>query len=435
MRTLITLLIMTFSFSQAQAAELSFSRAKDLALKHSRIIKAYEQELRAATYKTYQAKGGYLPRINIVESGMKTDEPGNAAFAKIAQGRFDMDYFLTQMQDPNGVTNYTTKIELIQPVYMNGKIHYGIKQAGEMKRASQYTLERVKQQVLYNLHRAFYGVSLAEKALSVTRESYQRMQKYYETSQSFFNNGMLVKSDLLVAQSFMLKNEVAIREAERRVAVGRSSLQRALGVEGDFHILWENPDNGLKNDLDDYLKKALLERQDLKAMKAYLDISGYEMKKSRSKFLPEIALFANYGWNDDRVFGDAGEGYTVGAQVKLNLFSGFSDYNSIREQKSLHQALLDRIADKKLEIEADVKDGYYTVLAAQKGLEAARKRAEAAREALAITQNRFRAGILKVTDLLDREVETKEAELGRYKSTFDLILGKAKLLFAAGILN
>lgn len=435
MRYIFTLLILAFSFAHTQAAELSFSRAKELALKHSRIIKAYEQEMLAATYKSYQAKGGYLPRINVVESGMKTNEPGNAAFAKIAQGRFDMDYFLNQIQDPDSVTNYNTKVELIQPLYMNGRIHYGIKQAGELKKASTYTLERVRQQVLFNLHRAFYGVSLAEKALSVTRDSYRRMQKYYETSRNFYKNGMLVKSDLLVAQSYMLQNEGAIREAEKKVAVGRSALQRTLGVEEAFDILWKNPDSSIASELEVYLKRALQERQDLKAMTAYLDISEYEMKKSRSKYYPEVALFANYGWNDDRIFGDAGDGYTVGAQVKLNLFRGFSDYNSFREQKSLHQALLDRIADKKLEIEADVKDGYYTVLAARKGLEAARKRVEAAREALAITQNRFSAGILKVTDLLDREIETKEAELGLYKSTFDLIVGKAKLLFAAGILK
>ena len=83
----------------------------------------------------------------------------------------------------------------------------------------------------------------------------------------------------------------------------------------------------------------------------------------------------------------------------------------------------------------EVKDGYYSVLTAQKQLEAAKKRVEAAREALQITENRFEAGILKVTDLLDREVEEKEAELGLYKSRYDLIVSDARLLFASGVLQ
>jgi len=296
-------------------------------------------------------------------------------------------------------------------------------------------LQRVKQQVLFNLNRAFYGLALAERALDVTRKSYDRTREYYQTSKHFYDNGMIVKSDLLVAQSYMLMNEGAIREAEKSVAVGKSFLQRVIGMGDDFDVVWGNPDEGFKTDLRYYVTLGLEKRQDLKSMEEYLRVNEYEIKKARAKYLPEVSAFANYQWNDDKLLGNSGNGYTVGAQVRINLFNGFSDYNGVKEQESLHQELLDKISDKKLEVEADVKDGYYSVLAAQKQLEAAGKRVEAADEALTITQNRFKAGILKVTDLLDREVEARKAQLDRYQSRYSLILSKAKLLFAAGILH
>jgi outer membrane protein len=435
MRYLIILLVLSVCSGAAYAGELTYAKAKELTLQHNRIIKAYEQALHAATYRYKKARGGYLPKINAVETGMKTDDPGNAAFAKIAQGKFDMAYFMNQMADPNPVVNYGTKVELIQPIYMNGKIYFGIRQARQMRKASEYVLQRVKQQVLFNLNRSFYGLALAERALGVTRKSYLRTQEYYKTSKHFYENGMIVKSDLLVAQSYMLMNEGAIREAEKQVAVGKSSLQRVVGMEGDFDVVWGNPGNAFKNNLDYYLKLGLENRQDLKSMEEYLRVNEYEIKKARAKYLPQVSAFANYQWNDHKIFGDSGNGYTVGAQVKINLFNGFSDYNGIREQESLHGELLNKIFDKKLEIAADVKDGYYSVLAAQKQLEAAGKRVEAADEALTITENRFKAGILKVTDLLDREVEARKAQLDRYQSKYSLILSKAKLLFAAGILR
>jgi len=435
MRYLIIFLVMSFCSNAAYAGELTFAKAKGLVLEHNRMIKAYEQALHAASYRYDQARGGYLPKINVDETGMKTNDPGNAAFARISQGKFDMDYFMNQMKDPNPVINYGTKVELIQPIYMNGKIYYGIQQARQMKKASEYMLQRVKQQVLFNLNRAFYGVALAERALAVTRKSYHRTQEYYKTSRHFYDNGMLVKSDLLVAQSYMLMNEGAIREAEKQVAVGKSLLQRVVGVEGDFDVVWGNPDGGFKHDLDHYLRLGLDSRQDLKSMEEYLRVNEYEIKKAKAKYLPEVSAFANYQWNDDRLFGSSGDGYTVGAQVRINLFNGFSDYNAVMEQKSLLQELLDKISDKKLEIKADVEDGYYSVLAAQKQLEAAGKRVEAVDEALTITENRFKAGILKVTDLLDREVEARKARLDMYQSRYSLILSKARLLFAAGVLR
>jgi outer membrane protein TolC len=170
-------------------------------------------------------------------------------------------------------------------------------------------------------------------------------------------------------------------------------------------------------------------------MGKYLNASRYEEKKSVSRLLPELAVFGNYSQSDDTILGDAADGYTVGARVKLNLFNGFSDFNHIREQRSRYRSLLNKVADKRLAIKVEVKDGYYSVLSAQKRLRAANKRVDAVREALAITERRFKAGLDKITDLLDREVDVKEAELGMYMSKYDLILSKAKLLFAAGILK
>lgn len=435
MKYFVTLLIVASSFGPAYAEGLSFEQAKMLALENSRIIKAYTRELEASRYRYGQARGGYLPKVFLSETGLRTNEPGSAAFAKISQGRFDMDYFMTEMANPDHVTNYETKIEVLQPVYMKGKIYFGIKQAKEMEKASAYTLERVKQQVILNLTQAFYGKALADTALNVTGKSYARTKDYYDTSRRFYENGMLVKSDLLVAQSHLLMNEGAIREAERQVEITKSLLQRILDTKAEIGGTWSIPDYGFRKDLAYYLDLSLQKRQDLKTMEQYLLVNEYEIKKAKSRLFPEVSVFASYAQNGQDIFGDDGDGYAIGAQVRLNLFNGFSDMNHLREQKSGYLSLQNKIADKKLEIDAEVKDGFYSVLAAQKKLEAAKKRVEAAKEALEITQNRFKAGILKVTDLLDREVEEKEAELGLYKSQYDLIISNAKLLFAAGVLQ
>jgi len=174
MRYFVTLLIVVCFFVSAYAEGLGFEQTKILALKNSRIVKAYSQAFEASKYRYDQARGGYLPKIYLTQTGMQTNEPANAAFSKIAQGKFDMNYFLNDMANPNYVSNYETKLEVLQPVYMKGKIYFGIKQAKEMEDASVYTLERIKQQVILNLHRAFYGVALANTALAVTRKSYAR---------------------------------------------------------------------------------------------------------------------------------------------------------------------------------------------------------------------------------------------------------------------
>jgi len=429
-------LFLLFSASAQGAERLGYEEGKEKALNSSRLIKAYEADAEGAEYRMRQAVGGYMPRVTLSETWMNTDEPSNAAFAKMAQGRFDMTYFIDELADPSDrVTNYRTKLEIVQPVLAGGQIHYGAKQAGAAHKASLETAERVRQNTIYSFNRAFFGLALADKALSTVKVSYGRTAKYYAMTKDFYDNGLIVMSDLLVAETYLLRNDQAVKEAEKNLAVASSQLQRLLDTDNEIAVVWEDPEFSFEENIEKYIALAATERQDLKAMEQYAKTADYEVKKSKSALMPEVALFADYQRNDDELFGNNGEGYTFGAQVNLNLFKGGSDYNKIKESKASQLAMLHRIADKKLEIKSEVKEAYHSVLAAEKQLEAAKKQVQSAHAALEITENRFKEGLSKVTELLDREVELRQAELSLYMSEYNLIIAKAGLHFAAGILN
>jgi outer membrane protein TolC len=417
------------------AKPISFDEAKRATLENSYVIKSYEEKQKAASYRKMQAVGGYLPKISFTQTYMKTDEPANAAFGKMAQGRFDMDYFMTQLPDPDKVTNYQSKVQIVQPVFMKGQIMFGIMQADGAHKASTFETERVKQFTLYNLHRAFYGLALAEKAMDVVKHSYERTSRYYKTAQDFFANGLIVKSDLLVSESYLLMNEQAVKDAEKQHAVAVSQLQRLLATDDPIEIVWTDPQLEFDEDLEKYTRLGLETRHDLLAMKKYADIARLENNKAKTAFLPSVALFADYQRNDSEAFGTNGEGYTVGAQLEMNIFNGLADFNKARETKSTHFAVLSQIADKKLEIKSEIQTSYYGVIAASKQIEASKKRVEAAMNALQITENRFKEGLSKVTELLDREVDLKQAELSLYISEYHQIVEKAGLHLAAGLLK
>ncbi|WP_277657189.1 TolC family protein [Seleniivibrio woodruffii] len=428
-------LILLFAAAQAQAVSLTFAQAKDMALKNSYVIKSYKAGEEAAGYVKDQAIGAFLPTLSLHQTLMKTDEPGNAAFATARQGRFDMNYFTNNMANPDRVTSYTTQVQVMQPVFMQGQIYFGVKQADMAYQASRMETERATQFTLYNLHMAFYGLALAEKALDTARHSYERTERYYRTAKDFFNNGLIVKSDLMVSESYLLMNEQAVKEAEKQHAVATSNLQRLLDTDEPIKVVWTTPELEFSEDVAKYTALGLSERQDLIAMQNYLKSAEYENKKAKSAFLPSVYLFADYQRNDDKFFGDNGNGTTYGVQADLNLFKGFSDHNKVGETKSRQLSLMHRIADKKLEIKSEIKNSYYGVIAASKQIEASKKRVEAAFAALTITENRFNEGLSKITELLDREVDLKQAELSLYMSEYQEIVEMAGLHLAAGNLK
>ncbi|ADD69147.1 outer membrane efflux protein [Denitrovibrio acetiphilus DSM 12809] len=433
-RILIAIPLMLLT-AYAGARPMNFDEAKRAALENSYIIKSYEEKEKAASYRHMEAVGNYLPKVTLTQTYSRTDEPANAAFSSMAQGRFDNNYFQNKLPDPDYVTNHQSKIQIMQPIFMRGQIVFGIRQAEEAYAASRFETERVKQRTLFNLHRAFYGLALAEKALDVVKHSYDRTKRYYNTAQDFYENGLIVQSDLLVSESYLLMNEQAVKDAEKQHAVAMSQLQRLLATDDPIEIIWTDPHLSFKEDIDSYIKTGLENRQDLSAMKRYSSVTKLESTKAKAAFLPSVSVFADYQRNDDEMFGDNGDGYTFGAQMELNLFNGFSDYNKTRETKSAHYAMLHEIADKRLAIKSEIKNSFYGVIAASKQIEASQKRVEAAQKALEITENRFNEGLSKVTELLDREVDLKQAELSLYMSEYQQIVEKAGLQLASGTLD
>jgi len=434
MRSFLSVCMFLFA-TTSFALQLTYQQGKELVLKNNNVIQAYKEKVKSSEYRYFQAKGGYLPKVNISETYIHTDEPATAAFSKMAQGEFDMDYFTNELANPDSVENYETKIEVLQPVFMKGRIYFGIKQAFRMNEIAELTSERIQQEILYNYTNAFFGMSLAEKALDVTIKSYERTQRYYFLTKDFYENGMVVKSDVMIAKTHLLKNESAISDAQREVEVAQSRLQQLLGIDEKIDIVWGTPDFNIDKSLDNYLQTAVTSREDLLVLEKQLDIAKIETKKSKFNLLPEVSLFANYEWNDSNFMNDGSEGATFGAKVSFNLFNGFTDYNKIRENKSEYLYTLNIKQDKARKIQLEVKDAYYSVEAASKKLEAAKKQVEAAYEALSITQNRFKEGLIKITELLDREVDVKQAELSLYMAEYELITSKARLLLNSGILQ
>ncbi|ADR19606.1 TolC family protein [Calditerrivibrio nitroreducens] len=426
--------IFIFSSLSLNAAQLTLEEAKNILLEKNGLIKAYSEEVTSSQFRVEQAKSGFMPKLNISETFISTDEPGSAAFIKISQGNFTPTYMAT-MSDPDRTKNFETKIELVQPLLLQGKVYFGFKQAEEMKKASEKILDAVKQELIYNLVRAYYGKALADKSVEVTEKSMERTKKYRDLTAEFYRNGLLVKSDLLVAESRVNLNESYIAEAKKQVEVAHSHLQRLLDKDGVFSVMWSDPGLKVDKSLDEYIKIAIENRKDLKAMEDFARVQELEYKKNRWSYSPEIVAFANYKMNDTSFLGDSGKGFTVGAMINFNIFNGFMNKNKISEEKSKKMAIDYKLLDKRNEIKSEVKDAYYSVLAAESKIEAMKKSLEASYAALNITENRFKEGLARITDLLDREVDVKNAELALYMAEYELIESKTKLYKAAGILK
>jgi outer membrane protein TolC len=152
---------------------------------------------------------------------------------------------------------------------------------------------------------------------------------------------------------------------------------------------------------------------------------------ARGAFLPQVVL-QGVGDLTGADVGDRVSSWTVGAQVRWNLFAGFTD----RARLAGASAAVDRSAAELERIERDVR---LDVRAAAANLESAAAREAIGRAAVAqareshrMTRDRYEAGLASAADLLRAAASQVEAEAAHTAAVADVYTSRAALKKAAG---
>jgi outer membrane protein TolC len=152
---------------------------------------------------------------------------------------------------------------------------------------------------------------------------------------------------------------------------------------------------------------------------------------ARAGFLPQAALQGSYEANGG-TFTDRASAWTVGAVLRWNVFSGFSDSARLGEARAaLQRAQADR-QRQDAQIRVDVRTALAAVESARARLEVGRAAAAQARESQRIIRDRYDAGLASVNDLLRSSDAVLEADALQTSATVDAIVSAAMLERARG---
>ena len=194
-----------------------------------------------------------------------------------------------------------------------------------------------------------------------------------------------------------------------------------------------------KYDYDSILKDACRMRPEFRQMDLSVNIAEKNLVAIAGGWLPSIYLQGNYGWNNS-VYANAGFKYDatnwqVVAAASWDIFDGFGTQAKISEAKAnLDVAKLNKEIAKKT-IELEVKQAYLDFITAKQILNAAKKGAESARENYDVSNIRYENGLATNIEMLDAYTALVKAENDLLSARYDLILAKAKILKASGVLD
>jgi outer membrane protein len=417
---------------------LSMTEAIRIAVGQNPEIKAARFQVDAFKSNSTKALSGFYPQVNFSETFNRTTNPMYAFGTKLNQEVITQSDFDPQrLNDPDPINNFASDFSVSWSVFEGGRTKIGWEQSKLSLSAATLTLERTRQNVIAKTAKAYAGLVLSLKNIIVTQQALDTSKANLNMIRSRYNRGFVVKSDLLRAEVHIADLEQQLLTAQSRFKINEAMLNAYMG-SGKADPL--NPVTPLSigaditGSIDSWIDTALSKRPEMKNLHLEEEIAEKEVKKARAGHYPDINLVGNYEINSEK-FNDSANNYTIGAVMKINIFSG----NRIIEETNAAKSMLARIREMQksmaLGIQVQTRQAFLSAQSARERIRVAKIAVGQAEEGLRIVKNRYDNGLLTIVGLLDAELARQQARTSYFKALHDYEVARIELELAAGTIN
>jgi outer membrane protein TolC len=384
---------------------------------------------REAAHRVTQARAGYLPRVDLVESWQRGNQPVFVFSSLLAQRQFTAaDFAIGSLNNPAAVNNFRTAITIEQSLF-NGSTRASVTAAslgGEMAAAGR---RMVDQDLAASVTSAYGRVLAAAAALQSAAAAVETARADRELAGNRRDAGLATDADVLQVDVHLSRtHEQQIRTAsDERVA--RAELNQLMGEPLDVVFVLDRAATPVPIDVADIASleaEAVRNRPDVKLAELQEQLAGTAQTAARAAFLPTVAAQGGWEINGD-AWSSRASSWVVGVVARVNLFGGFADKARLAETRELSaRRALER---KKAETAARL-DVYTAVarLAAARASEAVgRSAVEQARESRRIIRDRYEAGLSDVASLLRAAEALVQAETQQIRAQVAVLTETAAL--------
>ncbi len=405
------------------AIELSIKNSKNLQLANAKIAEAtaglqaeYNNRL-----PDFKVSGSYI-RLNAANVNLKTksDSAGSKSVTpKISSAAY-------------GIANLTF------PIYVGGRIKYGIESAKLLEEALKLDAGNDKDAVAFNAAQAYINLYKAATAVQIVKENLRSSGSRDSNFSNLEKNGLLARNDLLKSQLQTSNIELSLLDAENNYALATVNMNLLLGLAENTQLMLDSTflnDQPDVKSFADYESLAIQNRKDVQAVVTRKKAADIGIKAAKAEAYPSLALTGGYIAAYVPGLVTITNAVNVGVGVQYNLASLWKTNSSLQQAKArLAQAnageglLNDAV---KLQVNKD----YQQYLLGKKKIEVYEKSAVQATENYRITNNKYNNSLVTLTDLLEADVALLQSKLNISFAKADAMLNYQRLLQTAGLLT
>ena len=436
--TMLMVLLALGVASYSYAAEsLTLEQAVALALDNNPGLKAADAQVEAASAGVLRSTSAFLPKVNLTETWSKTDNPMMVLGTKLNQELVSpSDFDPGVLNNPDPVSNYNTRVSVLQPLFNGGREYIGRAQAKLGQEASINQRERARQETVFTAVKAYYSLLLAKAHQEVALQSMEASSANLRLAEARYKAGAVLLSDLLRAKVQYAEVKEMLTRSDNSVRMATAGLNFAMGVPqtSEYETAGALAPQEFKTDLAGALGQARAGRPDVAAMELNRRNTEQAVTMARSEYLPTLNLMGQVDWNSSKAAGDDGKSWAVMGVLQWNLFDGLVTRSKVKEALAQSSRMRSLEEQTREGVELQVRQAYYAASASLDRIAATATSVQEAEEGLRIIQKRYETGMTNFVDVLGAENALIRARTNALQAVYDNNLALAELKLATGIL-
>jgi outer membrane protein len=441
MKKIILLTFLTFALT-AKAQEVKTLTLKDAityALENKADAKKAKLEVENSEYKIQEVRSRALPQITANGSltynpVLQTNILDGAMFGQ--PGQSVQVAFGQKWTSGAGVS--------LNQVLFDQSVFTGLRAAKSTREFYQINNQLTEEQVIERVANNYYSVYVQRERLTLLDSNYVNTSKVRDIVKGQFNNGLAKKIDLdrivvkmsnIDTERQQIKNQIQLQENALKFYMGMPIETQIVIPQTEFEVtpaaLTEAPNTANRTE---YL---LLKKQE--------ELLEFQKTAIKAEYYPTLSLVAGYNYigqgPEMPLFAKPSEGVywsdysAIGLNLRVPIFTGFGTRAKVNQADVSIRSLQEDIKDTQLSLDLEYRNAKTQIENNIITIGNQKENMRLAGDILKNTKNNYLQGLASLTDLLDAENASLEAQNNYTRAVLAYKIAEITLIKSKGELK
>jgi outer membrane protein TolC len=341
---------------------------------------------------------------------------------------------------PDVPDNSRTRLDLQWPIYTGGRTGALESAARAEAEAAASDSDSARADLRLEVARAFWAVVTARATVAVVEEALERAAVNVADARQRLSAGLVPPNEVASAEAQQARQRMLLVEARNQRDVASAELARLTGLDPAQPIepVAELQRPAAADQTFDALAREGRERRpERKALELRVTAADLQKAAAAAGRKPVIALGGgvDYARPNPKIFPRADrwdDSWDAGVNVSWSLWDGGRVAADVAQAAGMASAVRERLREFDSLLSVEVRQRSLEINSGTAAVAAADEAIRAAAEARRVVGERYRAGVIAQSEVLDAELALLQSQLDRTRALASLRLAEARIERAVG---